>query len=145
MPKCLTVCNSCATCALSYTDYVMPFMIQYMRNLHERVDAIDTRTKISENKEEDAAAAATAAAAASMMDPGMMNGPALLTNAPFNPSAGAMGGMGVPGGFMGDASMSGGMGGMGMGAMAGMGQMGGGGMQSMGGMPPPNMMGSGAY
>ncbi|CAM9388478.1 unnamed protein product [Ascophyllum nodosum] len=132
-----------------YTDYVMPFMIQYMRNLHERVDAIDTRTKVSVDKEEDAAAAATAAAAASMMDPGMMNGPALLTNAPFNPtgSMGGMGGLGAPGGgFMGgDVSMGMGMGGAGMGVPGGMSQMGVGGMPSMGGMPAPSMMGSGAY
>lgn len=29
-----------------YTDYVMPFMIQYLRNLHEKVEAVDARTKV---------------------------------------------------------------------------------------------------
>ncbi|CAB1109928.1 unnamed protein product [Ectocarpus sp. CCAP 1310/34] len=119
----------------NYTDYAMPFMIQYLRNLHEKVEAIDTRTKVSVDKEEDAAAAATAAAAASMMDPGMMNGgPALLTNTPFN-VPGQMGGYGQ----MGDLSMGmgGGATGMGMGGMAP------GGMPQMGGMPGPGMMGPG--
>lgn len=110
----------------------MPFMIQYLRNLHERVEAVDARTKVSVDKEEDAAAAATAAAAASMMDPGMMNGPALLTNTPYN-VPGQMG-MGGGGGYMGDPSM----GVMGMGGGMGMG-----GMSPMGGMPGPGMMGPG--
>lgn len=113
----------------------MPFMIQYLRNLHERVEAVDARTKVSVDKEEDAAAAATAAAAAVMMDPGMMNGPALLTNTPYN-VPGQMGMGGAPGGgFMGgDPSMGGPQ-------MMGMG--GGGGMGQMGGMPGPSMMGPG--
>lgn len=127
-----------------YTDYVMPFMIQYLRNLHERVEAVDARTRVSVDKEEDAAAAATAAAAASMMDPGMVNGPALLANAPFNvPGQMGMGGSGG-GGYIGDASMGGGMGGMGQ-MGGGMGQMGGGSMGQMGGMPGPGMMGPGGY
>ncbi|CAM9500229.1 unnamed protein product, partial [Sphacelaria rigidula] len=96
-----------------YTDYVMPFMIQYLRNLHERVEAVDARTKVSVDKEEDAAAKATAAAAAVMMDPGMMNGPALLTNTPYN-VPGQMG-MGGGGGFMGGDPSMGGPGMMGMG------------------------------
>lgn len=115
----------------------MPFMIQYLRNLHERVEAVDARTRVSVDKEEDMAAAATAAATASMMDPGMMNSPALLTNTPYNvPGQMGMGG----GGFMGaDPSM--GMGGGGMGGGMGMGM--GGGMGQMGGMPGPGMMGPG--
>lgn len=120
----------------------MPFMIQYLRNLHERVEAVDARTRVPVDKEEDAAAAATALAAASMMDPGMMNGPALLANAPFN-VPGQMG-MGGPssGSYMGDPSMGGGMPSMGMGAPGGgMGQMGVGAMPQMGGMPGPGMMG----
>ena len=99
----------------------MPFMIQYLRNLHDRVEAVDARTRVSVDKEEDAAAAATAAAAASMMDPsGMMNGPALLTNTPYN-VPGQMG-MGAPGGgYMGDPTMGGGGGGMGGGMGMGVG------------------------
>lgn len=116
----------------------MPFMIQYLRNLHERVEAVDARTRVSVDKEEDATAAATALAAASMMDPGMMNGPALLANTPFN-VPGQMGMGGVGGGYMGDPSMGGAMG-MG-GAPGGMGM--GGGMGQMGGMPGPGMMGPG--
>ncbi|CAM9904846.1 unnamed protein product [Ectocarpus fasciculatus] len=30
----------------NYTDYAMPFMIQYLRNLHEKVEAVDARTKV---------------------------------------------------------------------------------------------------
>lgn len=112
-------------------------MIQYLRNLHERVEAIDSRTRVSVDKEEDATAAATAAAAANMMDPGMMNGPALLANTPFN-APGQMGMGGAGGGFMGDPSMGGGMG------MGGVGVgMGGAGMGAMGAMGGAGMMGPG--
>ncbi|CAM9577248.1 unnamed protein product [Chrysoparadoxa australica] len=112
-----------------YVDFVMPFMIQYMRNLHEKVDAIDVRTQPKEEDEEKAAAAAAAAAAAGMLDPPMMgNGNLMLANAPFNP------GMGAPG-----------MGGMPMGGMqmGGMGSQMGPGMGMMGGMGVPGSMGGG--
>lgn len=36
----------CHVAFLSYTDYAMPFMIQYLRNLHEKVEAVDARTKV---------------------------------------------------------------------------------------------------
>jgi clathrin heavy chain len=45
-----------------YTDYVMPYMIQYTRHLHDKVKAIDDRT--APKKEDDRSAEAAAAAAA---------------------------------------------------------------------------------
>ncbi len=103
-----------------YMDFVMPFMIQYLRNLHEKVADIDARTK-AKKKGDDAEAAAVAAAG--MYDqPLLTNGVPMIDNVPFN---------------TGSMSQMGGMGGMGNESM-----MGGGGVPGMpSGMPGQGMMG----
>lgn len=76
-----------------YVDYVMPYMIQYLRHSHEKLHELDERTKPKKNEaEEDASAAAAAAAMGGMgfMMDQMHAGP-LLMNAPYN----GPGGMGM--------------------------------------------------
>jgi len=66
-----------------YTDFAMPFIIQYVRHLHDRMAVLETRT--APPKEEDTAAADAAAAAAMGygMGMGMMgNDTLMITNAP---------------------------------------------------------------
>jgi len=87
-------------------DFAMPFMIQYMRNLHDKVEAINERTKPKKKEEADE----VSAAAAGMIygDSGMMGGVPMLANVAFNPGMGMVGmdmgmgmgmqpGMGMPG------------------------------------------------
>mmetsp|Transcript_16634 Transcript_16634/g.24631 ORF Transcript_16634/g.24631 Transcript_16634/m.24631 type:complete len:1761 (+) Transcript_16634:142-5424(+) len=93
-----------------YVDYAMPFMIQYMRNLHEKVEAIDLRTMPKEKDQVDQDAAAAAVVAASMYDAPMLgNGTMMLANAPYNPDMayGSMGGMSGVGGMVPGMSMPG--------------------------------------
>jgi len=70
-----------------YTDFVMPYVIQYARHLHDKVDMLDKRTAPKEDPENKAEQEAAAAAAAGMMygDPAMglgPGGPALLAPPP---------------------------------------------------------------
>jgi len=53
-----------------YTDFAMPYVIQYVRHLHEKVSKIDERT--APKKEDQHAAEAQAAAAAAVMGGSMM-------------------------------------------------------------------------
>jgi len=62
-----------------YTDFAMPYMIQYIRHLHDKVNLFETRT--APPKEEDTSAADAAAAMGYGL--GMMgNDTLLITNAP---------------------------------------------------------------
>jgi clathrin heavy chain len=62
-----------------YTDFAMPFIIQYVRHLHDRVNVLETRT--APPKEESNGAASVAAGfAAPLM--GLGNEPLMITNAP---------------------------------------------------------------
>merc|ERR1712072_1287735 len=60
-----------------YTDFVMPYVVQYTRHLHEKVAELEARTAPKETAETEEAAAAAAAV-------GMMYGgeTPLLTNGP---------------------------------------------------------------
>jgi clathrin heavy chain len=65
-----------------YVDYVMPYMIQYLRHSHDKLHELDERTKPKKNEaEEDASAAAAAAAMGGMgfMMDHMAAGPLLST------------------------------------------------------------------
>lgn len=133
-------------------DYVMPYMIQFMHDLHNKVNDIDARTKKGEAKAEEAAAAGAAAAPFMGQQPVMQ-----LADTAYNAGgdgmyntgmpAGGMGGMaGMPAGSMGMGGMDMTAGGMaGMGGMAGGMDMGagmGGGM-NMGSQPMGGMGGMG--
>lgn len=66
-----------------YVDYVMPYMVQYLRHSHDKLNELDERTKPKKTEnDEDASAAAAAAAAMGgmgfMMDH-MAAGPLLST------------------------------------------------------------------
>ncbi|KAJ1460266.1 hypothetical protein M885DRAFT_459036 [Pelagophyceae sp. CCMP2097] len=64
-----------------YVDFVMPYVIQYTRHVHEKLEALEKRTAPAEAPAEDAAA--TAAAAMMYGDPQMgMGGQGLLLMAP---------------------------------------------------------------
>ena len=63
-----------------YTDFVMPYMIQYVRHLHDKVEKIDARTappKVENSASEDAAAAAAYGGMGMMMGDTLM-----ITNTP---------------------------------------------------------------
>jgi clathrin heavy chain len=64
-----------------YFDYAMPYIIQYMRHLHEKVGVLEERTKPNKDEVvEDASAAAAAVMGGLMFDtPLLTNGPALLS------------------------------------------------------------------
>uniref|UniRef100_A0A7S1XLU7 Clathrin heavy chain n=1 Tax=Phaeomonas parva TaxID=124430 RepID=A0A7S1XLU7_9STRA len=107
-------------------DYTMPYAIQYMSNLHERIADLEKRTEKKEEGEEQE----QAAAAAAMIGGGMMgNGPLMLTNQAYVPDASGYGmgggmpgqGMGVPAQGMGMGMPQQNMGGVGMGMGMGMG------------------------
>jgi len=94
-----------------YTDFAMPFMIQYLRQMHTKIEEIDERTKPKKEEEEESVAAA-ASAMIYGETPMMMNGVQMIANQAYDPSMGmgmqqqqyGMGGM--PGQY------GGGMGGM---------------------------------
>eukprot|EP00981_Chlorochromonas_danica_P008853 scaffold2320_cov168-Ochromonas_danica.AAC.5 len=83
-----------------YTDFSMPFIIQYVRHLHERLHALETRT--APPKEENSAPAVEPAALGfGMLNPGML----MIENTPsfgggyagaVQPYAGAAGGIPDP-------------------------------------------------
>ena len=118
-----------------YVPFVMPYIIQYVKNLSDKVKEIDERTK---PKKEDELQNDAAAAAANMM---YGNDTMMITNGGYgggvDPSYGVgVGGMGMNGGQQ--------MGGVGGQMGAGVGQMGGmGGMQGGGGMGMNNQGGMG--
>lgn len=128
-------------------DYVMPFMIQYVREMDDKIKELDERTKPEEEEEEEESAMPVNL-------PGM-GIPLALANSAYNDQPQMMGGMGMggmPG--MGGMGMGGGMPGMqpGMGGMPGMqpgmgmgGMQGGMGMGGMPGMQPGMGMGGGAW
>eukprot|EP01040_Poterioochromonas_malhamensis_P016739 gene16739-19079_t len=60
-----------------YTDFAMPFIVQYVRHLHDRMHALETRTA---PPKEEAAAAVDAGFGAPLM--GLGNEPLMITNAP---------------------------------------------------------------
>mmetsp|Transcript_15803 Transcript_15803/g.20869 ORF Transcript_15803/g.20869 Transcript_15803/m.20869 type:complete len:1733 (+) Transcript_15803:212-5410(+) len=74
-----------------YVDFAMPFMIQYMRNLHDKVEQIEERTKPKKEEEEEAVAAA-ASAMIYGETPMLMNGVQMIANQAYDPSMG----MGMP-------------------------------------------------
>ena len=76
------------------TDYVMPYMIQFLRDTSELVKEVDTRTKPKKSGAE-AEVEHAAAAAAYGMAPGM-GGQMLLTNAPYQGGGAPHGGMPGP-------------------------------------------------
>jgi len=121
----------------NFNDFLMPYMIQYMRHTHEKLGKLEQMTaKKEEEKEEQENSNAP------MMFDGMMggmgNGPMMLANEAFNPGVGgggyAQGGMGgfPQGGMGGGYPPQGGMGG-GFPNQGGMG----------GGYPPQGGMGGG--
>jgi len=78
-----------------FTDFAMPYLIQYFRHLHDKVKTLDDRTappKVDTSAEE---AAAAAAAAAGLYGGGLMMGDTLMI---ANSAYGA-GGYGAPGGI----------------------------------------------
>jgi clathrin heavy chain len=82
-----------------YTDYAMPFIIQYTRHLHDRLAVLENRTAPPKEEESSADAAAAAMGYGSMM----MGGDTLMIGDGsaggglygYNPSAG-YGGGGIP-------------------------------------------------
>merc|ERR1711871_292018 len=64
-----------------YTDFVMPYMIQYMRHLHEKVEMIDTRTA-PPKEETTSSAESDSAAMYGAMGMGMMGDTLMITNTP---------------------------------------------------------------
>jgi len=110
-----------------YTDYVMPYIIQYVRHLHDRVNAIDVRT--APKKEEVSADAANA-----VLDGGGLMGlgaPMMITNTPYAAAP-----------YGGDPYAAGAGYGGGYGAAPGAAGFGGAGY---GGYGAPNMAGGGYY
>lgn len=101
------------------TDFVMPFMIQYMRDTNARIQALEAKVK----PKEDEAAAAAAAAAAGLHDGsqmmGMMGAPLAIADSAYyqnyNVGGGGVPGMGGAGYGMGAPGMMGGAPGYGMG------------------------------
>lgn len=86
------------------TDFVMPFMLQFMRDTTARIAVLEARTKPAEEAHPEHADAAAAAAAAGGF--GYQNGMLALTNEAYNPVPvmGGMGGVGMAyggGGFVG--------------------------------------------
>ncbi|KAJ8601991.1 hypothetical protein CTAYLR_002731 [Chrysophaeum taylorii] len=68
-----------------YVDYFMPYLIQYTRHLHDKVQELDKRTKPKELEKAEQDAAAAAAAGMMYGDPTLAlgpGGPALLTAPP---------------------------------------------------------------
>lgn len=67
-------------------DYTMPYMIQYVANLHDKVTELERKTEKKEAETE-----AEQQAAAAMMyggDSMLANGPAMLANSAYNPAIG---------------------------------------------------------
>mmetsp|Transcript_10294 Transcript_10294/g.24653 ORF Transcript_10294/g.24653 Transcript_10294/m.24653 type:complete len:1703 (-) Transcript_10294:71-5179(-) len=76
------------------TDFVMPFVIQYVREVDTRLDELDARTRPDEGKEEEARAAAEAAAYG-------YGGTPMLAATAYNPAMdGGAAGYGQPAGAM---------------------------------------------
>lgn len=87
-----------------YTDFAMPYIIQYVRHLHDKVAHIDERTapKKAEDQHAEHAAAAAAAMGGSMMGLGetlMLTGGPAYGGYGADYSAGAAGYGGAPGGY----------------------------------------------
>jgi len=107
-----------------YTDYVMPYVIQYTKHLHEKVALLEKRT--APEPEDNGAASAEAGVAMMGMDGGMLqlgNGDGYATSPmpPMPPQAPGMGmGMGMGGGMPPPQNMGGGNMGMGGGGNMGM-------------------------
>jgi clathrin heavy chain len=72
-----------------YTDYAMPYMIQYLRHLHDKVAVFETRT--APPPAEDTSAADAAAAMGYGLGLGMMGDQLLLTNSAYGGGYGAGG------------------------------------------------------
>lgn len=117
-------------------DFVMPYVVQYTRHMHNKMAVLEERT--APKKEEEEEHVSQAAAAMIYGD-----GPMMLTDGAVGMMPGQGMGMGAPGMGMGMGAPGMGMGGMppqgGMG-MGGMPPQGMGGMP-MGGMPPQGGMG----
>lgn len=100
-----------------YTDFAMPFIVQYVRHLHDRMHALETRTA---PPKEEAAAAVDAGFGAPLM--GLGNEPLMITNAPAYGAYGYHTAGGIPDPYA-QAAMSGygapNMGGMNMGGAYG--------------------------
>eukprot|EP00388_Colpodella_angusta_P026561 GDKK01006167.1.p1 GENE.GDKK01006167.1~~GDKK01006167.1.p1 ORF type:complete len:271 (-),score=62.64 GDKK01006167.1:275-1087(-) len=83
-----------------YTDFAMPYIIQYVRHLHDRMNVLENRT--APPKEEDHSAADAAAAAMGYgMIGGLMNDTLMITNAPagygaYGAGAAGYGGSSIP-------------------------------------------------
>jgi len=65
-----------------YSDYTMPYLIQYVKNLHEKVKVLETRTAPPKEEEKEAEMAAAAQAAAYGFGGGMMNDTLMIANQP---------------------------------------------------------------
>merc|ERR1711871_473856 len=110
-------------------DFGMPFMIQYMRHMHDKVKTLEERTAPPKEEDTEAAHAAAAMYGGSMM----MNDTLMIQNGPIGGYGGTSNGYynmeqpsgGIPDPYAQPQQGYGGMGGMGN--MGGMGGMGGGG------------------
>ena len=77
------------------TDFVMPFMIQYMRDTNARIAALEARVMPKDDSHEAAAAAAAAAAAGGAF--GYNTGVLAIADTPYNVGYGVPGAYGAPG------------------------------------------------